>query len=83
MFFVYILRNQASRRHYTGYTTDLTQRLGQHNHGITKSTKSRGTWELIYKESFETKSEAIRREKFLKSGRGREELRRLLNEKTP
>ena len=42
MYFVYVLRNQNSGRHYTGYTTDLTQRLGQHNGGITKSTKNRG-----------------------------------------
>jgi hypothetical protein len=52
MFFVYVLRNKASGRHYTGFTSDLVQRLGQHNTGVTKSTKNRGEWELIYQEKY-------------------------------
>ena len=77
MFFVYVLRSDVFGRRYTGYTQDLEQRLGQHNHGVTKSTKNRGTWELIYQEQFATRAEAMRREKFLKSGKGREELDRI------
>ena len=46
--------------------------------GITKSTKNRGLWELVYQEECETRGEAMRRERFLKSGRGREELKRLI-----
>ena len=78
MYFVYVLRSLSSDRHYVGYTTDLTQRLGQHHAGITKSTKNRGPWELVYKEAFPTRAEAVRRERQLKSGQGREELKRLL-----
>jgi len=63
-----------------GHTSDLTQRLGQHNHEITKSTKNRGPWELIYKEKFATKADAMRRERFLKTGQGREELARLVSD---
>jgi putative endonuclease len=81
MYFVYAIRNQANGRHYTGHTGDLTQRLGQHNHGITKSTQSRGVWQLVYQEEFATREEAMRREKYLKSGKGREELRRLIERK--
>ena len=77
MFFVYVLRNRVSGRRYTGFTSDLVQRLGQHNSGITKSTKNRGLWELVYQEEYETRGEAMRREQFLKSGQGREELKRL------
>ena len=78
MFFVYVLRSQSSSRHYVGFTADPIQRLGQHNNGITKSTKGRGPWELIYSETFATRSEAMRREKFFKSGQGREHLKELL-----
>ncbi len=78
MFLVYVLRNQTSGRLYTGYTSDLVQRVGQHNHGIAKSTKNRGLWELVYREEFKTRVEAMRREKYLKTGRGREELKGLL-----
>ena len=79
MFFVYVLRNKASGRHYTGFTSDLVQRLGQRNSGVTKSTKNRGEWELIYHEKYDTRADAMRLEKLLKSGQGREELARLLN----
>ncbi len=79
MFFVYVLRSKTSGRLYIGYTSDLTQRLGQHNHGVTKSTKNRGPWELVPREGFATRGEGMRRERFLKSGQGREELKKLLN----
>jgi putative endonuclease len=81
MYFVYVLGNAATQKHYTGFTTDLVQRLGQHNSGVTKSTKNRGKWELIYWEEFASRSEAVCRERFLKSGQGREELRRILRTK--
>jgi putative endonuclease len=79
MFHVYILRNVRSGRLYTGYTSDLTQRIGQHNNGITKSTKNRGAWELVRSEEFATRAEAMRRERYLKSGKGREEVIAILN----
>ena len=82
MFFVYILRNQASGRYYTGHTVDLAQRVGQHNSGVTKSTKNRGIWELVHHEVFATKGEAMRRERFFKSGQGREIVKKLLEEKS-
>jgi putative endonuclease len=75
MYFVYVLRNPITQRHYTGHTADLVQRIGQHNHGVTKSTMNRGPWELVYQEEFASRAEAMRREKYLKSGKGREELR--------
>jgi putative endonuclease len=78
MFHVYVLRSETTGRHYVGYTSDLTQRLGQHNHGITKSTKDRGPWRMLHDEDFNTRPEAVRRERFLKTGQGREELKRIL-----
>lgn len=54
--------------------------MGQHNSGVTKSTKNRGAWLLVYQEAFATHAEAMRREKYLKSGKGREELKRILQE---
>ena len=78
MFHVYVLRSETTGHLYTGYTSDLVQRLGQHHAGITKSTKHRGPWKLVYQESFATRREAMRREHFLKSGQGREELKVIL-----
>jgi putative endonuclease len=79
MYFVYVLRSEGTGRHYVGHTSELTQRLGQHNNGITKSTKNRGPWVLIYQERYPTKADAMRRERFLKTGQGREELKQLLS----
>ena len=81
MFFVYVLQSEATGRHYVGFCQDSTQRVGQHNSGIIKSTKNRGPWKLVHQEEYATRSEAMRRERFLKSGRGREEFKRLLAEK--
>jgi len=78
MFFVYILRSETSGRLYTGHTANLTQRMGQHEEGLTKSTKNRGPWSLVHCEQFGTRAEAMRRERFLKSGQGREQLRRII-----
>ena len=79
MYFVYVLRSEATGWHYVGHTSDLTQRVWQHNNGITKSTKNRGPWTLIHQEGLASKTEAMRRERFLKTGQGREELKRLLS----
>lgn len=78
MFYVYVLQSETTEQFYTGFTADLVQRIGQHNQGVTKSTRNRGPWRLVYQEQFATRAEAMRREKFLKSGKGREELRGLL-----
>jgi putative endonuclease len=70
MFVVYVLHSQSTGRLYVGYTADLEHRLGQHNHGVTKSTKNRGPWELLRSENFPTRAQAMQRERFLKSGQG-------------
>jgi hypothetical protein len=69
---------QEQSKHGPQVIRNTIQGLGRHNHGVTKSTKNRESWELVYQEQYSTRLEAMRREKFLKSGRGREELRSLL-----
>ncbi len=81
MFFVYVLRSEKTNRLYVGFTTDVVQRLGQHNSGITKSTKGRGPWVLVHQEEFATRAGAMQRERYLKTGQGREELKRILTSK--
>ncbi|HVB99992.1 MAG TPA: GIY-YIG nuclease family protein [Candidatus Dormibacteraeota bacterium] len=80
MFTVYVLRSDATGRLYVGLTRDVERRVFQHNDGVTKSTKGRGPWRLVYREECETRSTAVRRERFLKSGQGRELLKGLLSE---
>jgi len=75
MYYAYILRSLKDNGYYFGHCNDLTSRLSRHNNGRVRSTKSRTPFELHYYESFETKSEAYRREMFFKSLEGRQWLK--------
>ena len=79
MFTTYVLLSKVSRRLYTGPTSDLERRLEQHNADVSTSTKNRGPWQLVHQENFLTLAEAVRRERYLKTGKGREELKQILN----
>ncbi|MFY0603814.1 MAG: GIY-YIG nuclease family protein [Flavobacteriaceae bacterium] len=75
MFFVYVIKSEKDGRLYKGFTTDLNRRLKEHNQGRTKSTKGYVPWGLVYFEEVSTRSLAREREKFLKSGQGRDYLK--------
>jgi putative endonuclease len=77
---VYVLRSQSTGKLYTGQTEDITRRLNEHQTGTgpVRYTKGHGPWELIYSEEYENRSEAMKREKYLKTGVGRDFLRNKL-----
>ena len=72
MFYVYVLKSLVNGRRYTGSTNNLERRIAEHNIGQTKYTRLTKPFELMYKEAYKTSLEAKRREKFLKTGKGRE-----------
>jgi putative endonuclease len=80
MFFVYALYSGKNYRIYVGMTIDLVKRLKEHNTGKTRSTKAYTPWHLFYHESFTTRDLARKREKYFKSGIGKERLREKLNQ---
>lgn len=60
--YVYILKCKDNS-FYTGWTTDLSKRIQRHNLGLgAKYTRNRRPVELIYFETFQNKSEALKRE---------------------
>jgi putative endonuclease len=72
-FTVYILYSEKHSKHYTGFTSNLESRLTSHNElGNKDWTIKYRPWKLIYTEIFLTKTEATKKEKWLKSGIGRE-----------
>lgn len=75
MYYVYVLRSKLSGRLYTGYTSDLRKRLAEHQEGRSPYTKSRGPYELIYYEACRNSSDALMREKYLKTGIGKRYLK--------
>jgi len=60
-----------------GLTENLKRRIEEHNNGTNKTTQPYRPFELIYSESFQTRIKAREREKYLKSGSGKEFLKRL------
>jgi len=77
MFYLYVLRSERTGRRYVGSTQDVEQRLRQHNSGQSLATKHGAPWGLIHHEQFLTRAEALQRERFYKTGKGRELLDRL------
>ncbi|MDP8314270.1 MAG: GIY-YIG nuclease family protein [Candidatus Celaenobacter antarcticus] len=77
-YYVYLLQSLKDDKWYTGYTSNLKKRLGEHNKGYIKSTKNRRPFELIYYESCLNEEDAIAREKYLKSGMGKRYLKNRL-----
>ncbi len=77
-YFVYVLESEIDGRLYKGQTSDIEKRLTEHNSGKTKSTKGYKPWKLVYFERYETRDEALLREKYFKTGSGREFLKDLL-----
>jgi putative endonuclease len=71
MYYVYVLQSERDDGLYIGFTSDLSERLRQHNEGDSKSTSSRRPFELIYYEAYIIREDAEGRERFLKSGGGR------------
>lgn len=79
MFFVYLLFSPSSGKTYTGYTNDVERRVTEHNlTEVTGFTLRYRPWVLIYLESFENKKDAMRRERFLKSGQGRSFIKQIV-----
>jgi putative endonuclease len=75
MFFIYVLRRQRDCTLYVGITNNLTRRLQEHNRGHQRSTKAKRPFTLLLSEGFETRQAARAREKYYKSGFGREILK--------
>ena len=72
MFYVYVLKSERNNKRYIGYTSKTPEeRLRGHNKGDNVWTGQNRPFRLLYSEKFEVKTEAIKREKFLKSGQGR------------
>ena len=71
MFYVYVLEAVNDSGFYIGCTKNLKNRMKEHNAGRIKSTKNRLPMKLIYYEASLDRSDAFRREKYLKTTYGR------------
>ncbi|MBI4812368.1 GIY-YIG nuclease family protein [Candidatus Falkowbacteria bacterium] len=79
MFYVYILKSLLNSRYYVGMTSNLEKRVRQHNSGKTISTKGGVPWRLVHQETYQTRADAWRRERQIKSYKGGEAFKKLIH----
>ena len=78
MFSVYVLYSEAHKKHYTGFSSDFESRLLSHDElGSKDWSVHYRPWTVILCEKFPTKQEAMQREKWLKTGVGRDFIKSL------
>lgn len=83
-YFVYVIRSEYSGKIYIGQTDNLELRLRRHNGTLPDNKRSytrlnKGPWKVVYQEVFSTRSEDIKREKYLKSHHGRDWIRTFID----
>jgi putative endonuclease len=75
MYIVYAIVSKKDRQIYVGFTANIERRVKEHNSGNTFSTKAFRPWQLLYTETASDRIEARKKEKYLKSGVGKEFLK--------
>jgi len=75
----YILYSESKDKYYVGYTANIESRLEKHNSGGTASTRSGRPWKIVYKECFDNKTDAIKRENAIKKKKSRKFIEYLIN----
>jgi putative endonuclease len=78
MYYVYVLLSLRDKRFYIGFSEDVKRRLEEHNAGRNTSTKPRRPLELIYYEAHYSKEDALRRERYFKTNKGKSTLKQML-----
>jgi len=71
LYYTYVLKSLKDLKLYIGWTVDLQERVDKHNKGLVEATKARIPFELVYYEACLSKENAIKREKYFKTGFGR------------
>lgn len=79
-YYVYILQSLKLDWIYVGSTSDLRKRFKSHNDGENLSTKGYVPFKLIFYEAYLSKKDALRREEYFKTTKGKTTLRTMLKE---
>ena len=79
MFFVDVINSINRNYIYVGMTNNMERRFAEHQSGKNRTTKPYAPFSIVLTETFQSRSEARTREKYLKSGTGKEFIKSLLN----
>jgi len=77
-YWVYVLQSERDSSLYVGLSENPLQRLREHNAGYSKFTKERRPYKLVYREECKDRLTARRREKYFKTGFGKEYLKKII-----
>jgi putative endonuclease len=77
-YYVYVIQSLSNKKYYIGQTGGLKRRLNQHNLGLARSTKSGIPWKLVLTEKFESRIDAVRRERQIKTYKSGEAFKKLI-----
>jgi len=80
-FIVYILFSSTKNKFYIGYTSELEERIIRHNQKSKGFTGNTNDWKIVYTENYTTKSEALLREKQIKSWKSKIKIQELIANK--
>ena len=75
---LYVIKSEINSDLYVGITQRLNQRLKEHDSGTNRYTKGLRPWKLVYTEQYDNWSQARLKEKYYKSGSGKEKLKQIL-----
>ena len=79
-YYVYIIQSQKDNSFYIGYSQNPESRLEKHNNANTGYTSTKKPWMLVHTEEYETKTLAIKREKYIKKQKSLVFIRNLIDE---
>lgn len=82
-YYIYVITSLKDGNIYIGFSRDVNKRIKAHNSGKVRSTKSRRPFKLVYLEEVANEKIALVRERFLKSGCGREFIKSIINKHAP
>jgi len=79
MYYVYILKSLKDNSYYIGQTSNLENRVEQHNRGKSSYTKRKSPWKLVHYEKFHSRKEAMKRERDIKRKKSRKYIDNLIS----
>ena len=80
MYYTYILQSEKDGKLYIGQTNDVFRRLERHNTGQIRATRYRKPFIILCYKEFETRKESMQMEKYLKSLKGGNEFKKILQQ---
>jgi putative endonuclease len=78
MYYLYIIQNNLNQSYYIGHTKNIEERVKRHNEGRSKYTAQKRSWSMVYQEIFQTRGEAMKREKEIKEKKSKKYIENLV-----